>query len=225
MDNSGTPIEEYLKPTAILDSTHPEVVRFAQEVVGDATDPVLKARKLFYAVRDKIAYDVQTPFYLPEHYQASAVLKRGRGFCVPKASLLCALGRACGIPSRLGLTDIRNQGASPELIEMMGCDIFTYHGFVEFLLNGKWVKLTPAFDQVVFEKHQIPPVEFDGEHDAVLPSHDLNGKPYVTYIKYHGSFADLPLDEVLLGWDRTYGPERVRAWREAFEAAQDQLAV
>jgi len=46
---------------------------------------------LYYAVRDGIWYDPYYPFYLPEHYRASNVLKSGRGYCVCKASLLCAL--------------------------------------------------------------------------------------------------------------------------------------
>ena len=125
-------------------------------------------------------------------------LNDGRGYCVTKAAcLLCAMGRALGIPSRLGLADVRNSGASKQVIEMMGTDIFSYHGFTEFYLNGKWVKATPAFDSSVFPRHNIAPVEFDGIKDAVYPSHDLSGNPYVEYIRYHGSFVDVPLNDLL----------------------------
>ena len=121
-------------------------------------------------MRDNIAYDPRVPFYLPEHYAASTILKNGRGYCVQKACLLYAVGRAAGIPSRLGFADIRNHGASPEIVEMMGCDIFAYHGYTEFFLNGRWIKATPAFNMAVFEKHNIAPVEFDGRNDAVFPA-------------------------------------------------------
>ncbi len=209
--------DRYLQPTEIIDSDHEDLIEFAKKVVAGATEPVEQARRLFYAVRDGIVYDVRCPFFLPDHYRASSVLKRGRGFCVPKASLLCAAGRAMKLPTRIGLADIRNRGASKQVVEMMGTDIFAFHGFVEFLLDGKWVKATPAFDAPIFLRHNIAPVEFDGEHDAVYPSHTLNGDPYVEYLVYHGSFADVPLDALLAAWRKTYGEPRVEFWMRAFE--------
>ena len=207
---------QYLQPTAVFDSDHEDVVRFAKESVKGADDPVEQARRLFHAVREGIIYDLRTPFHLPEHYRASNVLKNGRGYCVPKASLLCSAARACGIPARLGFADIRNYGVSKDIVEMMGSNLFVYHGFVELFLKGRWVKATPAFDTTVYKKHNIPPITFDGEHDTLLPSHDLNGNPYVEYVVDHGSFADLPLDEILAAWREAYGSDRVQAWINTF---------
>ncbi|MCJ7803221.1 MAG: transglutaminase-like domain-containing protein, partial [Desulfobacterales bacterium] len=110
----------YLTPTAIIDSDHESIQDFATKISNGMIDPVEIAVKLYLAVRDGILYDPYSPFYLPEHYRASYVLKRGRSFCVPKASLLCALGRACGIPSRIGLADVRNHLATKQLIEFIG---------------------------------------------------------------------------------------------------------
>ena len=137
--------EKYLKTTAIIDSDHEEIVKYAIDTIGNgAREPTEKAVKLYYAVRDGIWYDPYYPFYLPEHYRASNVLESGRGYCVCKASLLCALGRACGIPSRVGFATVRNHLATKQLIEFLGSDLFVYHGFTEFYLEGKWVKATPA---------------------------------------------------------------------------------
>ena len=122
----------YLIPTSIIDSDHKSVRDYALDTVQGIEDPVEIAVKLYLAVRDNIRYDPYSPFYLPEHYRASYVLKRGRSFCVPKASLLCALGRACSIPSRIGLADVRNHLATKQLIEFIGSDLFAYHGFAEF---------------------------------------------------------------------------------------------
>lgn len=210
-------LDQYLQATPVLNSDHPDVQAFAEKTVNGAADPAEQARRLFYAVRDNIAYDPRVPFYLPEHYAASTILKNGRGYCVQKACLLCAVGRAAGIPSRLGFADIRNHGASQEIIEMMGCDIFAYHGYTEFLLNGQWIKATPAFDMAVVEKHNIAPVDFDGHSNAVFPSHDLNGNLYVEYLTYHGTSADLPLDDIMAGWHKIYGEERVKRWKGLFE--------
>ncbi|MBW2557073.1 MAG: transglutaminase domain-containing protein, partial [Deltaproteobacteria bacterium] len=75
--------EKYLSATAILDSDHATVVEYANETVKDAgDDPVDKAVKLYYVVRDDIWYDPYYPFYLPEHYRASNIIKSGRGFCI-----------------------------------------------------------------------------------------------------------------------------------------------
>lgn len=220
MPGTNQPSDEYLRSTDVIDSGHEDVIRFAREAAGDAADAIERAQRFFYAVRDKIVYDVRTPFFLPQHYRASNVLKRGRGFCVPKACLLCAVGRAMGIPSRLGLADIRNHGASQQIVDMMGCDIFAFHGFTEFCLEGKWVKATAAFDMPIFLRHNIAPVEFDGKHDAVYPNLTLRGEPYVDYLTYHGSFADLPLEALLDSWKKQYGEERVQLWMKAFAAAE-----
>lgn len=214
---STEPDGQYLMPTYVLDSDHPDVVRFVKDTVDGATDPIERACRLFYAVRDQIAYDPLVPFYLPEHYKACNVLKLKRGYCVSKACLLCAAGRAAGIPSRLGFADIRNRGAGKRLVEMMGCDIFTFHGYVEFHLEGRWVKATPALDMEVFLRHHITPVEFDGRNDALYPPEDLDGNPYVEYLTYHGAYADLPLEPLLESWRKYYGSDRVDLLIDAYE--------
>lgn len=211
-------LEVYLNPTEIIDSDHPSIIEYAQIVTAKAKDDISKACALFDVVRDEIKYDPLTHFYRKSHYQASQVLKRKSGYCVSKSCLLCALGRAANIPSRLGLADIRNHGASQEIMDLMGTNIFTYHGFVEFFLDGRWVKATPAFDPSVYPKHNIPIVTFDGRNDAVFPSHDLNGRPYVEYIAYHGTYADLPLDDLVRGFRKIYGDERVDMWIEVLES-------
>jgi hypothetical protein len=225
MAGPNLPGKEYLEPTSIIDSDNQEIMQFAEKAVVGAKNQIEQAQGIFYAARDTVLYDIRTPFFLPEHYKASNVLKRGRGYCVTKACLLCAMGRALGIPSRLGLADIRNSGASKQVIEMMGTDIFSYHGFTEFFLNGKWVKATPAFDSSVFPRHNIAPVEFDGMKDAVYPSHDLSGNPYVEYIRYHGSFVDVPLNDLLDGWRKHYGEDRVQFWMTYFSEISPETSA
>ena len=129
---------EYLSATPILDSDSNVIIDYAMSIVADADDePISKSIQLYYAVRDGIWYDPYIPFYRPEHYRASNVLKRGRAFCIGKASLLCALGRACGIPSRVSFADVHNHLSTKQLIDYLGSDIFSYHGLTEFYLDGK----------------------------------------------------------------------------------------
>jgi transglutaminase-like putative cysteine protease len=208
----------YLLPTSIIDSDHESIIGFANHLIGhDETGPIAKAVKLYYAVRDGIRYDPYSPFYLPGHYRASHVLKSRRGYCVCKASLLCALGRACGIPTRVGFADVRNHLSSPQLLELMGTDLFVYHGFVEFYLEGKWVMATPAFNKELCLKHRVAPLEFNGREDSIFQFYNLEKKKFMEYVTYHGSFADIPVARIIKAWEQAYGEDRVRLWIEALE--------
>lgn len=207
----------YLTPTAIIDSDHESIQDFATKISNGMIDPVEIAVKLYLAVRDGILYDPYSPFYLPEHYRASYVLKRGRSFCVPKASLLCALGRACGIPSRIGLADVRNHLATKQLIEFIGSDLFVYHGFVEFYLEGKWVKATPAFNIDLCKRHHVPPLEFNGREDSLFQPYNSKNQKFMEYVAFHGVYADLPVDKIFAAWEKAYGKDRVRNWIKRFE--------
>lgn len=209
----------YLAPTAIIDSDHKSIRNYAVENIGGSTEPVEVAVKLYLAVRDGILYDPYAPFYLPEHYRASYVLKRGRSFCVPKASLLCALGRACGIPSRIGFADVRNHLATKQLIEFLGNDLFVYHGFTEFCLEGKWVKATPAFNSDLCKRHHVPPLEFNGREDSIFQPYNLQSQRFMEYVAFHGVYADIPVDQIVAEWEKAYGRNRVRDWIKRFEEA------
>jgi transglutaminase-like putative cysteine protease len=207
----------YLTPTQIIDSDHPTLREYAMRTVGSSLDPVDRAIKLFRAVRDDIRYDPYSPFYLPEHYQASWVFQRGRSFCVPKASLLCALGRACGIPSRVGFATVRNHLATQQLLDFMGSDLFVYHGFVEFYLERKWVKATPAFNRELCWRHGVDPLEFNGREDALFQPFNSRNEKFMDYLEYTGTYADIPVSAIVEGWEEAYGKNRVRRWIRMFE--------
>lgn len=209
MDNRQ---DEYLSPTAIIDSDNELVIKYAEEAVGNSADPVDRAVKLFYAVRDPIRYDPYLPFYLPEHYRASNVLKLRRGFCVSKASLLCALSRACGIPCRIGFATVRNHLATRQMLERLGTDVVVYHGFNEFYLEGKWVKATPTFNRELCERHRVLPLEFNGREDSIFHPYNTENKKFMDYLEYYGTCADISVDKILSAWKKAYGRERIEGW-------------
>jgi transglutaminase-like putative cysteine protease len=214
----------YLEPTEIIDSNHPRIRDYAMEVVRNSSDPVDRAVRLYLAVRDGIRYDPYSPFHLPEHYRASLVLQRGRSFCVPKVSLLCALGRACSIPSRVGFATVQNHLATKQLIDFLGSNVFVYHGFVEFYLEEKWVKATPAFNRELCEKHKVEPLEFNGREDSLFHPFNQENRKYMEYVEYHGTFADIPVDSIVAAWNRAYGKERVKGWIKMFAQREDTLS-
>ena len=211
----------YLAPTEIIDSTHPKIRDYAMEVVGSSSDPVERAVKLYLAVRDGIRYEPYTPFHLPEHYRASLVLQRRRSFCVPKVSLLCALGRACNIPSRVGFATVKNHLATKQLIDFLGSNVFVYHGFVEFHLEGKWVKATPAFNRELCVKHQVEPLEFNGREDSLFHPFNQENRKYMEYLEYHGTFADIPVETIVAAWNEAYGKNRVDGWIKMYGEEED----
>jgi len=212
-------MEKYLRSTNIIETGDEDLHSFIKDALEE-NDEVKKARHIFLLVRDSIKYDPYTSFYNRDYYKPGYVIKKGRAFCVPKAALLCAALRRAGIPARLGFADLQNQGATPETKEVLGSDVFAWHGFTELYLNGKWLKATPAFDKDLCIKHKIAPLEFDGLSDCVFPARDLEGKAYAKYLRFHGSYDDLPFEEIMNGWREIYGKQRVDMWIQAFEAGE-----
>lgn len=216
-------MKKYLEPTEILDSNNQSLRDFAEKTTADsAGDTVEKAVALYYAVRDGIWYDPYSPFFLPEHYRASQILKRGRGYCVGKASLLCALGRTCGIPARIGFADVKNHLATRQLIEYIGTDVFVYHGYVEFYLNDKWVKATPAFNAELCKLHAVEPLEFNGHDDSIFHAFNSKNKKFMEYLADHGVYADIPVLQIVDAWKQAYGKDRVEVWIKRFNEAGGQ---
>jgi transglutaminase-like putative cysteine protease len=211
-------IKAYMSPTPIIDSDSKIIIDYAMSVIENVDDdPVSKAIQLYYAVRDGIWYDPYLPFYRPEHYRASNVLKKGRSFCIGKAGLLCALGRACGIPTRVGFADVHNHLATEQLIDYLGSNIFSYHGFMEFYLVDKWVTATPAFNKELCRKARVTPLEFDGRQDSIFQPYNDEKELFMEYITFHGTFADIPVDQIVDAWKAVYGHERVGSWIASFE--------
>lgn len=206
----------YLRATNIIDSDNPDIVRLSRKLMEGSQNERDLARRLFIFVRDRIIYDPYTPFFLPEHFRASNVLKRGRGFCIHKASLLCALLRASGIPCRIRFATVRNHLATEQLLEFLGSDIFPYHAYVEIFLSGKWVKATPAFNRELCERFKVPPLDFDGENDAIFQAYNLEERKFMEYVEFLGVYDDIPVEQIVRGFEEAYGEERVRMWRENY---------
>jgi transglutaminase-like putative cysteine protease len=194
----------YLSPAEFIDSDHPRIKAKANAVTGAVADPVQQARALYGAVRDGLRYDPYIDYTDPETYRASSVLEAGHAYCVGKASLYVALCRAVGIPARLGLADVKNHLATPRLLEMVGTDVFAYHGYVEIMPGREWIKATPTFNVTLCQKLGVPPLEFSGESDALLQPFDATGREFMSYIAQHGTFFDVPAKFLIGEMKRIY---------------------
>lgn len=141
-----------------------------------------------------------TPYNLPlepDLYRASAIAKSDSGFCVPKAILLAACLRAAGIPAALGFADVRNHLNTPKLAELMGTDIFIYHGYVQVWLDGKTYKITPAFNSSMCDHFGVKPLVFDGKSDALFHEFNQQEQRHMEYVNDRGLFKDIPINEFL----------------------------
>jgi len=197
-------LDLYLKPTFVIDSDSKVIKEKATLLTEKHNSQKEKAKELFYFVRDEVKYNPYLAFCSFEDYRASKTLQRGEGYCIQKAVVLTALARAVGIPARLGFADIKNHLAPKKLIEMMETNIFVYHGYSELWLNNKWVKATPAFNIEMCNKFDLKPVEFDGVTDAIFHKRNKKGEPHIEYIKYHGTYADLPFKEIMQAFINQY---------------------
>jgi len=165
-------VEQYLKPTPIIDCDHETVKEKASDVTKREERIIEKAISLFYFVRDEIR------FALEEHSPASETLKRGTGQCVTKSSLQIALLRAAGIPARYHLVDLISDCLkgiiSQEAYEGFG-GVITDHPWCECHLSNKWISCDTLFDEPLYEaglrkgvisKADIPTIDWDGENDV-----------------------------------------------------------
>jgi len=177
-------LHAYLQPTPLLDYDHATLQVLAGRLdLSPGGDALSQAKCIFQFVRDEIKYNFYPPD-LPalEMFRASDTLSRGEGFCIPKAILLAALARFCGIPAGLGFATIRNHRLPAKVVELMGTDLIRLHGFAVLHLGGKWVKATPAFDSRMCQDNSLAVVEFDGSEDAMFPAQDLEGRPNIEYV-------------------------------------------
>lgn len=89
---------EFLSPTALIDSDHPEVRALAESLRGFPQSQIV--REIFEFVRDKISHPADTGGTAMT-VSASEVLREREGVCFAQAHLLVALYRAAGIPAAL----------------------------------------------------------------------------------------------------------------------------
>jgi transglutaminase-like putative cysteine protease len=187
-----------------IDSSDPDVRAFARKTTAGAHDDVSRAVQLYYAVRDEIPYD---PYYAGEarsYFRASDCLRAKRGFCIPKAALLAAAARSVGISARVGFADVRNHLSTKKLFELLGGDLFIWHGYTELHLAGRWVKATPAFNLSLCQRFGVRPLEFDGRHDSLFHEFADGGRRHMEYVSQRGHYPDVPYDAILTDLKKAY---------------------
>lgn len=199
----------YLAPGEFIDSDSEVITEYAQWITAGATTDLDRALKLYYAVRDDIRYDPYGFDTSRKGFRASQCLALKYGFCITKAALLAACARAVGLPARVGYGDVRNHLATKKLLEIMGSDLFVFHGYTQLLIDGRWVKATPAFNKALCDRFGVKPLEFDGHTDSLFHPFDVSGRKHMEYVNERGEYADVPFDEIMSVWAETYSASGV----------------
>jgi transglutaminase-like putative cysteine protease len=205
----------FLAPTRFVDSSSSEVREFVASSLEGAGDlsQTDKAIRLFDAVRDRIRYNPFDIGTTADEYRASRIVRKPTNYCVPKAILLTAALRAAGIPAAVGFADVRNHLNSPKLAELMGTDLFIYHGYVAVWLDGRQFKVTPAFNTEMCVRFGVRQLVFDGESDALFHEFDANSQRHMQYVNDRGWFADPPIEQLLQDFRATYP----KLWQSSIE--------
>ena len=138
-------LAEYLQPNLMINTDDPRLIELARRASGGETDPYALADKLRRFVTDY----VKTKSLSIGFATASEVCRTKEGDCSEHGVLLAALGRLNNLPSRVavGLAYVRSFGGRD--------DIFGYHLWTQFYIDGRWVDFDAALKESVCSPTRI----------------------------------------------------------------------
>ncbi len=126
--------DEYLHSNMLINLDDPELIKLAKKAGGGVTEP--------FALGDKLRRFV-TEYIVSKNLNigfatASEVCRTREGDCSEHGILLAALGRLNGLPSRVavGLAYVPIFGNQE--------DIFGYHMWTQFYMDGRWIDFDAA---------------------------------------------------------------------------------
>ncbi len=143
-------MEPFLLSSFHIQSDHPDILRQANEIAGDATDSLTAVRRLAMWVGREVEDD------LVESFSAVDVLKTLKGECQAHTFLYTALARALNIPTRVvsGLVYMEDMG-------------FLFHAWAESYI-GRWISVDPTLKQVPSDATHIKMVMGENPEDLHL---------------------------------------------------------
>ena len=122
-------LEPYLEETLFVESKDPRIIALAGEITGEEKDPLRKSWLIFDWVFKNIRKT--SIMSIP---RSTAVLDSKEGDCNEHTTLYTALARASGIPTRMAVGMVYQDGR------------FYYHAWPEVYING-WMAVDPTLGQ------------------------------------------------------------------------------
>jgi transglutaminase-like putative cysteine protease len=182
----------FLEETPSINFNHPDFKQFLNRFQFGENQRE-NALKIYYGIRDHFLYD---PYHLDIRRNAlvaSEILHKNRAWCVEKAIMMVACCRAIGIPSRFGFAIVTNHIGIEKLTHYLQRNEIVFHGYVEVLLDNKWIKCTPAFDKRVCRISGVSTLDWDGKNDSMFQEYE-NGNKFMEYLHFYGEFSDIPFE-------------------------------
>ena len=125
---------EYLEGNLMINTADPKLIELAKQAGGGEKEPFALADKLRRFVTDYVENKSLNIGFAT----ASEVARTKEGDCSEHGVLLAALGRLNGLPSRVvvGLAYVPIFGNQD--------DIFGYHLWTQFFIDGRWIDVDAA---------------------------------------------------------------------------------
>jgi len=135
----GVNMKNYLKETQLLDYNHPTIHQLIKIRKWAEKDEFEKIKQIYSFVKDEIVFGYNSK----DEFKASEILEQGYGQCNTKATLLMALLRGVGIPTRIHgfLIDKTMQKGALVGLTYLLAPAKVSHTWVEVYYNGNWVAL------------------------------------------------------------------------------------
>jgi hypothetical protein len=154
----------YLMPEPLLQSGDEEIISVAKEIVGATTEPYEAAKIIMEWVFESVE---KTPLVsIPD---AKQILRHRKGDCNEHATLLTALLRAVGIPARIAVGLVYNDGK------------FYYHAWNEAYLD-RWISMDATLNQMPADATHIKLI--DGGLEKQIQIVGMIGNLTVTILDY-----------------------------------------
>ena len=194
----------YLASSSFYDYDSAEVQSLIAEFVDSRLTQPEIAERLYLKIRDGWRYNPYRISLRPEDYVASNITQRKEAHCIEKSVLLIACYRALGLPARIHLAKVKNHIGVERLIEKIGSDELAPHGMVNVLIDGQWLKASPAFNAELCLMLGVDPLDFNGKEDSVFQEYNKAGQQFMEYLEDYGHFEDVPVDFIKETFRKNY---------------------
>ena len=67
----------------------------------------------------------------------------------------------------------------------------------------------------------MPPLEFNGSEDSLFQAYNSENQKFMEYLEFYGIDSDIPVDEIVKAFKKSYGEDRVKSWIKKFEEGGD----
>jgi len=132
-------VKNYLKETHLLDYNHPKIQQLIAERKWAEKDEFEIIKQIYNYVKNEIVFGYNSK----DEFNASEILEQGYGQCNTKSTLLMALLRGVGIPTRIHgfLIDKTMQKGALVGLTYLIAPAKVSHTWVEVYYNSNWIAL------------------------------------------------------------------------------------